>query len=233
MTAPPPINVKIPGPTVCLPDWPTEERLWVDLNVNAGGNPGFHPLTIKFFYVHGVIHTLAQSVQALLDSLDADISLLPAYGVFASGVELLGRCLNGNDGRSNNSADLRVGFNWLADYSLADDAGKTVSRTSTHNYTADELTQLRHFAAHGQATTSTPIDLDYEILGPMPGLLANGIQEWWTKLNDSDDFCNMLAKANVLAFRSVPIFETLRLFSAGGGDSIENIFRRFRWQARR
>ncbi len=231
MTAPP-INVKIPRPTILCPNWPAEERDWVDLNAEAGGHKGFHPLTIKFFYVHGVIHTLGQSVEALLRSLQADVSLLPAYGVFASGVELLGRCLTGNDGSASYSRDLKVGFNWLADYSLADDADKPVFRTTAREYTAGELTQLRHFAAHGQATTSTPMALDYGILEPTPGLLADAIQEWWTRLTDSDDFCNKLATAQVLAFRSVPVYETLRLFSAGGGDSIDNIFRSFHWQAR-
>ena len=88
---PAPMNFKLDRPSVTVPNWAVEEPLWVQLNQEIGGNPAFFPLTVKGAYVIGVIHGLCESVSILLERLPGVVSLMPAYGVFASAIEILGR----------------------------------------------------------------------------------------------------------------------------------------------
>jgi hypothetical protein len=99
---------------------------------------------------------------------------------------------------------------------------------------------LRHFSAHGQATTNIRIyefrDIDDEILAHMPLLLARGLESYWQALGSSvpvavsEFLCNQLAKANIAGFRNGPIYTSWSLFQGDGqGESITNIFRRFNW----
>ena len=96
-----PINVKAGAPSAPPNGWQTEASQWKHLNQTPIdgkiGNPGFLPLTVKFGYVFGVIYNIWESVACLLRDKDfaKDSSYLPAYGIFISGVELLGRCLTG------------------------------------------------------------------------------------------------------------------------------------------
>src|SRR5437867_6993682 len=114
-----PVNAKISDPTVIVPDWATQAQEWRDLNANAGGdihgNPDCDPLTIKAAYIVGVVHGLCESVAWLLHVSHAirEVTYLPAYGIFASGIELMGRCINGNATPAGSTDDLRMGFQWL------------------------------------------------------------------------------------------------------------------------
>lgn len=230
----PPINVKLPRPTSPDAAWLAAEPVWIKLNEECGGNPDFYPLTIKFGYVFGVIHGISQSVGCLLRSLPSDISLFPAYGVFASGVELLGRCLNGSDGIGSAARDLRTGFNWLVEPIIDDTSThQIVSQTSAQAYTVGTLVQLRHFASHGQKTVvGAPPTFDDELLKPMSGRMGTGLENYWWRLNNDDDSCESLARAEILQIRSWPILQSWYLFQGDGrGDSITGIFSRFDWQA--
>jgi len=230
------MNFKIPRPTIHIPDWAAEEPLWSQLNQDIGGNLDFSPLTVKGAYVIGVIYSLCESVDVLMHSLRADVSLMPAYGIFASGLDLLGRCLNGNSGTAGVVRDLNTGFNWIAALSVSDAKSTPVITTSTRTYTVGELTQFRHFASHGQATTrSFAATYDYELLAPMPAFLAKGLDGYWNELQRSDDFCNNLALANILALRSWPVLRSWSLFemkSDGTYESITEIFGKFDWRSR-
>ena len=62
----------------------------------------------------GVIHTLCESVGILLNSPNVKgVSYIPALGIFASGIEILGRCLRGNSSTEGSTTDLRAGYQWL------------------------------------------------------------------------------------------------------------------------
>lgn len=188
-------------------------------------------MTIKAAYVIGIIHDLCESVTCLLRHPDVrQTTYIPAYGVFASGIDLLGRCMRGHSTSWDNTKDLTTGFKWLdPSQSVSDDP--ILVKTSTSAYTVNRLGAMRHFAAHGQATSQF-VNLDYEILSMMPPLIARGLERYWTELQNTEDLCNQLAKASVLAFRSAPIRKSWRLFEKnefGEYESVEQIFSKFDW----
>jgi len=176
------------------------------------------------------------------------VTYLPAYGVFASGIELLGRCINGNSTTSDNTKDLRSGFKWLgASYfepyknayeNVPDEI--VLVQTSKYMYSISNLVALRHFAAHGQATSREIAKnsyafgyIDYEILEQFPPLLADGLESYWHELQSNDILCNNLAKADIIALRKLPVFLSWSLFqkdAEGVYHSIAEIFRRFSWK---
>jgi hypothetical protein len=237
---PAPINVKLHKPTITIPDWPQEAQEWEKLNQEVGGNSDFYPLTIKAAYVIGVIHDLCESVSHLLKYQNKNTTYISAYGVFASGVELLGRCINGNSTTKDNTKDLNTGFKWLAnsDIQTVSDSDVLVA-TSSFNYTIEMLMALRHYAAHGQATSRKTGsgtyqfgNIDFEILSKMPPLLADGLERYWSDLQQSDELCNKLAKANVIALRNWPVGKSWLLFEKdkdGKYHGVYEIFSRFVW----
>lgn len=199
------------------------------------GNPEFYPLTIKAAYVIGIIHDICDSVSCLLRVGNTQATYIPAYGVFASGVELLGRCIRGNRCATGNVEDLSTGFQWLAPVSSGKATDDTVLiRTSIGEYTIGMLIAMRHFSAHGQATSRRKLgNLDFEILAPMPNLIADGLERYWWELQQSEEFCDQLARANILAFRQWPVFRIWSLFerdATGKYHSITDIFTRFHWR---
>lgn len=253
----PPINVRFETPTDPPSNWTEEAQRWRTLNATQilidgqvlSGHPGFFPLTIKAAYVIGVIHDLCSAVSyLLLNPQTRQQFYIPAYGIFASGVDLLGRCLQGNTthqaGLSRNNPDILAGFKWLHTpsypaYELVERDAALITTNQT-TYSIDMLMSLRHFSAHGQATTNIQIyefrDIDNEILAHMPVLLARGLENYWQALGASvpigvsELLCNQLARTNIAGFRNGPIYTSWRLFQGDGrGDSITNIFRRFNW----
>ena len=101
------------------------------------------------------------------------------------------------------------------------------------------LAALRHFAAHGQATTNvTPAgtyqfgNIDYAILSKMPPLIADALERYWNHLQRDENLCNKLAEANVIALRNWPVLQSWSLFEkdeSGRYHSITEIFNRFDW----
>jgi hypothetical protein len=231
------MNMKLATPNISVPDWNEREIEWLQLNADFG-NLDFYPLTIKAAYVIGVIHGLCESVSILLRStLPIDVSLFPAYSLFASSLDLLGRCLNGSDGVHSTTRDLRTGFNWIAASTIDDkNEGAIVATTAERAYTVGDLIQLRHFTSHGQATAiAVPLTFDPEVLQPMPALLASGLEKYWNELQAREDYCNKLASANILAVRSWPIFKSWSLFERqqdGNYESMTAIFAKFDWRPR-
>lgn len=230
-----PVKFKLDAPTDHVDEWKSVAPLWHDLNASVRGNPAFSALTIKGAYVVGVIHGICQSVTCLLAASHVfrEATYIPAYGVFASGVELLGRCINGNHTNQGNSRDIKTGFKYMASASpetVADD--DVLVRTSYGQYTIEQLTYLRHFAAHGQATAQFVL-FDNEILAAMPPLIADGLERYWNALQKDTDLCNKLARAKVLALRNAPVFTSWSLFERdenGVYHSISAIFNRFNWR---
>ncbi len=232
---PAPMNVMPETPTIAIRDWPREADQWVALNVEIKGNPDFFPLTIKAAYVIGIIHDICESVTCLLRYPNSSqATYIPAYGVFASGVEVLGRCIKGNSTMMNNVQDLKTGFRWLASSlhtEVPDDHVLITTRSTC--YTINMLTALRHFAAHGQATARGIGGIDHEILSLLRPRLADGLQRYWVELQTSEDLCNNLASANIVAFRNWPVFKSWSLFEKndrGVYESVYEIFNKFEWR---
>ena len=237
MAAPVNVNPKDPDMTDWTPDevqkWHQEAAQWTALNP---GNPDFHPLTVKAGYVIGVIYDICESVSCLLkdSGFARQTSYIPAYGVFASGVEILGRCVKG-ESKSYRST-LRAGFKWLADPNPS--SYGTVSKkqslitTSQRTYTIEELEYLRNFATHGQATAQF-CNIDYEILTKLHSFLRDGLEHYWSKLvlPGNDELSTNLARANIIALRDWPVFQCWSLFSRdkyGKYRSVTEIFDKFR-----
>ncbi|MBC8508217.1 MAG: hypothetical protein ISR58_13895 [Anaerolineales bacterium] len=250
MIAEAPVNVKLEKPTIELPNWEDEARQWEKLNRAANGNPAFYPLTIKGAYLIGVIYEICACVDLLLKATPVNsVRYLSAYGIFASGVEFLGRCLRGNEGTRGSSDDLEEGYLYMASAVFKNFENQTkesqlrtvLGSVINHGYTIPNLVALRHFAAHGQATSGKEKEseyykfgnIDFEILAPLPSFMGKGLDKYWKKLQESEDMCNNLAKANVIAFRNAPIDESWTLFepdATGKHHSIVEIFSRFSWQ---
>ena len=264
----PPVKMKIADPTTALPGWAQERTEWIELNREIDGHPLFSPLTIKAAYVIGVIHQLCQCITVLLRAPvhqtvgqihpwlspqprrhPWQTTYIPAYGLLASGINLLGRCLRGNDNPAKESTeDIEAGFKWLSNPrynpAIQGDAAfgyhgiskqSTLITTSTQSYSIDQLVKMRHYAAHGQAVAvgySFP-DADYEILAKMPVLLADGLEHFWGALIDHVEPCNRLAKARILAYLGTPILASWIVFDIGTDDrnhSITEIFKEFDWR---
>jgi hypothetical protein len=233
-----PVNVFLSSPTVPIEAWNEQDRRWARLNVDVGGDDGFYPLTVKAFFVFGVQLANFWSVSSLLKEGNLpDITYLPAFALFASGVELLGRCLRGNIGTSGSTADLIAGLKWLASpdfdrYESVLDAYELVS-TSNASYSISQLVALRRYAAHGQgAVIQGAPPLDFLILQEMPLIISPAMEAYWDQLQRLPAPCNALAKANVAPIRSRPIFDTLWTFSRrerGRDLAIGEIFGRLDW----
>jgi len=234
--SPAPVNVRISVPTIAVDGWPELAHEWQALNSSVNGHPEFFPLTIKAAYVIGVIHDICISVNCLLHApgVSWQTTYLPAYGIFASSLDVLGRCIRGNPRYDRGSSeDIETGFKWLVRSSprrVGND--HVLVRTSSRAYTIDMLVALRHFAAHGQAAAQFT-SLDSEILGQMPPLLANGLERYWNALQQDEDLCNRLALANIRALRGLPVWRSWSLFERGQAGiyhSITAIFNRFDWR---
>lgn len=242
-----PVNAKLKKPTILLPSWESEAQGWINLNKKIGGNPDFFPNTIKGAYVIGVIYEICECVEILLSNKSRLYSVyIPAYGLFASSVELLGRCINGNTTTSGCTDDLAVGMKWI----FSEPKNRIIShkniieeqivvQTRFSFYSLQQLTALRHFSLHGQATSKQtgPNEyqfgqLDTELLVELKPLFANALDEWWKDLQCYDALCNCLAKANILAIRDLPIYKSWSLFKADKFrryHSVEEIFGSFNW----
>jgi hypothetical protein len=171
---PAPVNAFLEEPTYSAQEhrqareeWERQAEEWRQLN-ELLGNPDFFPLTIKAFYVFGVIHQICQCITLLLASREREnITSIPAYGVLASGIEVLGRCITGNSSAHRPENDLRAGLWWLATGSYQNVDGNHVLIETTRRYSITDLVALRHFAAHGQAMMNRLVEFDREIFAQM------------------------------------------------------------------
>lgn len=214
-----------------------DEQHWVSL----GGNlvSGFFPVTIKAFYVYGLILSIFNSTQLLVQSsksqgLGRRLSTnfpryFAAFALCASAIELFGRCLGGiavADGQV--SRCLRIGFNWLASPGQINEANDSIVVVTTrHSYTVANLIMLRNFTAHGQATTSRleqPF-IDTDLLHDFPILMETAMETWWFQITSTNrTLCENLAQANVLPISlDQPVNATALSFSV---DAAGNPFSR-------
>lgn len=224
------------------PSVPVENATtWIELNNLAKGNPQFAVVEIKAFYAIGLIDDICQSVDWLLKSQDAwPNKYLPAFALFASGVDLLGRCLTGNK-TPDLEANLAIGFHYLAqpnpqppakNISTKDQEEMIVAKTEFFEYTVADLVALRHFAAHGQATTKKKLrGIDLELMDTFPKLVGNAMETYWRGLQKDDEYCRRLgdAKFDPLSGREYPLKHILEYFSMPG-NSAGSLFYRFDWR---
>ncbi len=207
-------NVYRDAPTSQIEDWPIQEKQWRRLGDEIGARREFLPLTIKALYVVGLILASCRSVSLLLSGdLLISTTYYPAYMVFSSSVELLGRCISGNRTTSKSTIDLQTGFRWLAETKYPDCYDISFShqlvKTKNFSYTVDDLVAIRNFTAHGQAISSDLNQFDYLILEEFPPLLGEAIGRFLDQLSISENLANNLASASIVPYRNRPVFDSL------------------------
>jgi hypothetical protein len=225
------------------PNAPTDNaHLWKQLNQQAGGNKHFTPVEIKSFYVIGLIYDICTSVEWLLRAEDAwPQKYLPAFGVFASAVDLLGRCLTGNEA-SRMKDNLQIGFYYLLlptntpcpKLLPAGEENKVVVRTAHAPYSISALVALRHYTAHGQATVRHQLPgVDSELLRPFPKMMGDAIDAYWEGgLKGSAEYCSRIgaAKLDPYSNRVEPLKQVYRYFSVM--KPAGSMFRSLDWSVR-
>jgi hypothetical protein len=191
----------------------------------AQANTIFTPLEVKAFYLFGLLDDICQSVQSLVKAKNGwPEKYLPALSLFASAVDLLGRCVRG-DSSAHSKENLRVGFWYLFNAAPTPPARKLNSaqamsilvRTPFLSYTVLDLVALRNYCTHGQAAMSTPSGIDNQLLVQFPKHIGDSMEVYWSALQANDDYCQRLGLARVDPFanRADPLTKTLRYFSQG------------------
>ena len=201
-----------------MDEWNLEAPAWRFAARGVVTDDAFDPLTLKAIYVTGLILESCRAVHVLLSPENPTPTVFyPAFAVFASAIELLGRCINGNASPRNTGNDLATGFKWLhrpnlLDFHCVPDTQEVVA-TKNYPYTIADLVALRNFAAHGQAINLSDIrTFDFLILGEFPPVLSRGVSGYLAALQSSEYLSTSLAKASVAPFRNNPIFEVIWRF---------------------
>jgi hypothetical protein len=232
---------------------------WRSLQASVA-NSQFTVLEIKAFYVIGLMLEVCASVDCLLKAslsknehplayqvFTSGGRYLPAFGVFASGVELLGRCLTGNETAQVNE-NLKVGFHYLAKPTLTPlltsiPMGTDVVITS-RSYSIQDLIDLRNYAAHGQSTVgekdasgrlvpkSNLPGIERDLFGRLPEKMGDAIQVYWhDALLHDVEHCRRLAKARIDPYtnRIGPLQHVIYYFGQIPYQSAGSLFSRFTW----
>lgn len=219
-------------------------HLWLELNRLSAGNPDFTAVEIKAFYVIGLINDICQSVDWLLKAPDAwPNKYLPAFALLASGVDLLGRCVTGN-ATTDLQANLAVGFHYLArpdphpppkSLPKSEQGIVVVAKTNIYQYTVADLVALRHYSAHGQATSQDNLPgIHIELLDTFPRLIGDAMEVYWNGLQTQGEYCTRMGTAKFEPYgnRIEPLRHTFEYFSTPG-NSIGSLFYRLDWQVYR
>jgi hypothetical protein len=210
---------------------------WEQLKQLANANVIFTPVEIKAYYIIGLVDDICQSVQCLVKADKGwPEKYLPAYSLFASAVDLLGRCLTGNRTLDVNE-NLRVGFWYLFHPSSTPPArnlspanATAVLVTTPHlSYTVADLVALRHYSSHGQAVQNNLPNVDNELLAQFPRPIGNAIETYWAALQSDVEYCTRLGDALIdpYANRAEPLSKTLHYFARG--DAAGDLFYRLDW----
>jgi len=239
---PPPIN--LPDDQILSSAWDAQTAsLWAQLNLGVNGHPGLTALTVKAIHVLGVAYQHARAVDILQTSQASKETIwLPAFGAFASSVELLGRAFNGN-AHKRDSTHLKRGFELV----LNADASGLIARTATpddklrktlgtREYSVKTLAQIRHFAAHGQAnaneTGRVPSTVDRALLPAVKPMFAAALERYWAALNTDLDARKALAEAKIEPIRAGAIGDLLKVLQgtpSSGPRSLTQLFDSLRW----
>jgi len=198
-----------------MDEWNLEAPAWRFVARGVVTDDAFDPLTLKAIYVTGLILESCRAVDGLLSPKNPTPTVFyPAFAVFASAIELLGRCINGNASHRNTGNDLATGFKWLhrpdpLEFPCVSDTQEVIA-TKNYPYTIADLVALRNFAAHGQAINLSEIrTFDFLVLGEFPPILSRGLRGYLEALPSSEGLSTNLAKASIAPFRNNPIFQVI------------------------
>jgi len=212
---------------------------WQKLQKLANVNQTLTPVEIKGYYVIGLIDDICQSVQCLVKANKAwPEKYLPAYSLFASAVDLLGRCITGNK-KPSLDENLRVGF-WYLFHPTSTPPQKSLNPakvtavlvTTPHlSYTVEDLISLRHYSSHGQATVKNKLSgIDSHLLEQFPRPIGDAIETYWTALHNDVIYCQRLGEALIDPYdnRADPLIKTIEYFAQG--QAAGSLFYRLDWE---
>jgi hypothetical protein len=229
MTAPRLADVNVPV---------VQSNKWEQLKQLANAKEIFTPVEIKAYYIIGLVDDICQSVQFLVKADKCwPEKYLPAFSLFASAVDLLGRCLTGNR-TLNVNENLRVGFWYLFHPTSSpplrslDPTNATMPdlvRTPHLSYSVADLVALRHYSAHGQAASNNLPSVDNELLAQFPKPTGDAMETYWSALQSEVEYCTRLGDAliDLYANRAEPLSKTLNYFARG--DAAGDLFYRLDW----
>jgi len=210
---------------------------WEQLKQLANAKDIFTPVEIKAYYIIGLVDDICQSVQCLVKADKGwPEKYLPAFSLFASAVDLLGRCLTGNR-TLNVNENLRVGFWYLfhptptpPSRSLKPANATAALVTTPHlPYTVTDLVALRNYSAHGQAAQNNLPGVDNELLAQFPEPIGDAMETYWSALQSDVEYCTRLGDALIdpYANRAEPLSKTLNYFAQG--HAAGDMFYRLDW----
>jgi hypothetical protein len=215
------------------------EDVWKNLGELAGISNKFTALEIKAFYIVGLLYEIFQCVELLLQSEDAwETKYLPAFSLFASGIDLFGRCLAGNSTFDLNS-NLAIGFYYLVNHSAVippkgistpDQRKIVVVETNAAKYSISHLISIQNFSAHGQATNQNIPVLHVELLDSFPQKIGDSIETYWRGLQKEKELCERLGNARIDPYnnRIKPLTQIISRFSEG--LAVSDLFYKLYWQ---
>jgi hypothetical protein len=173
---------------------------------------------------------------------------LPAFGIFASGIELLGRCLTGNETTDVNE-NLNVGFHYLTKPDPApilNNIPKGIEVVNTNrSYSIQDLIDLRNYAAHGQSTVgekdttsgkrgpkSILPGIGRDLFDKFPDRMGKAIDVYWIALLNDGEHCRNLAKARIDPYnnRIAPLKYVIDYFGQIPYQPAGSLFNRFNWE---
>lgn len=210
---------------------------WKRLQEIVQANVIFEPVEIKTFYIIGLMDDICKSVQCLLECKDSwPEKYLPAFSLFASSVDLLGRCLTGNK-TVNLNQNLKVGF-WYLFHPEETPVPKSLNSSNASDdllesqgvtYSVNQLVALRHFCAHGQATTDALPAFDNKLLSYFPDLMGDAMETYWYALQEDPEYSIRMGAARIDPYKSryEPLSKTLKYFSSG--LAIGELFSNLNW----
>lgn len=198
---------------------------WLTLNKQVNGYSGFYPLTIKAGYVIGTMYLIASSIWCLSEHPEGkEITYIPRYLLIATCIELLGRSVSGQAGKKEQT--LLEGLRWIFNKPVKQSQKdkEEVVITAMGKYSIRDLNYMRHFAAHGQATTSEDEDKnnkpiaskfeepDEELLTTLLDKLGEALETYWYQLQHDRDKCERLRDATIKPVNSKRVFLAWKLF---------------------
>jgi len=206
----------------------TQSEAWVSLKSNLEKESpemcldlqGLTLLDIKVLYVIGLLSDICDAVTCLLKQNSYQQYYLPAFGVFSSGVELLGRCLTGWV-EDTQGTTLQMGFYYLAkpsndairktnleeiENTVVVTSNQPVGKNNSGQYTVRHLICLRNYSDHGQAIAKRTQDYisdlgyGYDLMDTLPHKLSDAIKVYLFGLKSDDAICRKLAQAKITPF---------------------------------
>jgi len=171
-------------PESLFPDEPAlirYEAEWIAAG-RISSDQALTPFTAKALYAFGMMRHLIESAGwALTHRPPYQCFYISAYLLSCGAIELLGRCISGDDREDKGSGSrLRCGLRQIAALSQDSDDEQVVVITNHWRYTVGDCVALRNFCAHGASVGHARIDV--ELVDEILKKLSGAMDDYWNQL---------------------------------------------------